>query len=819
MKKLLIVTFLMIILGACAQAEIFQGSAQGYGGEVTVLFEKEGRSITSIRAKGEQEDMGYAALYELPQSIVQNGLEFTDVIAGATVTSKAILQAIEHAVPLSITEHEQATEGPVLFDPDKTAEQLAEDYYRPASKGWNGTAYSVRLCTFEEDGIERSLLLYYDTDTGKCYDYFNGRYVFFVFPTLFGDPVDPQYPSPTYFLPYTRLSRAEMIWTMGSSNEGVWNAYHAFNPPPSSQPESSQEKGRSFLEALMAAATTDSLPPIPDYRNDYRTFYELTVPQGNRFPRIQPAAQDAPDSRIPRDKDALVFSTEDWERTQVITATYTYGYQTIFFAYPKSTDGIGTAWHDLFSDMLLFTQADPAAPMLPNADYLNTLRPGAQLLIGDKKNGYTPGQAVVSDQSLATYLEYDRLGQRISRYCHEAATIGDMLRAYEQLPKAYQAWLPAQPASTTEIRKGLTVSTYLELEEALRTAKNGATILLANDIPLHTGLTFPRKKLTLTSESADQPFSLYRSEGYEGTLLWLSTGSTLALENVRIDGHVTQNRLPLRDPVMVVEKGASLTLGEGSSIENHTGESIIDSYPGSTVTLDGGAVRYNRCAFYVLECYGKLTIKAGEISDNLILNDNVHGTIVISGAGKLLMTGGAIHHNIVPSGGGAIYIQSGKATAEIKGGEIHHNYGTAGAIYSAARTLTLSGGSIHHNVGDNTGAIFASPGAWDGNTKFIMTGGEITENRTLSTGGNFGSSGVHIEGMEWTSGVSSSKFKGSFDMRGGAIRNNRGGMGVGLLIYSVDGSATIGPKAVVEGNTILTMAGGKLKDQRPKNNK
>ncbi|NLD34690.1 MAG: FMN-binding protein [Clostridiales bacterium] len=817
MKKLLIVTFLMVIFGACAQAEIFQGSAQGYGGEVTVLFEKEGRSITSIRAKGEQEDMGYAALYELPQSIVQNGLEFTDVIAGATVTSKAILQAIEHAVPLSITEHEQPTEGPALFDPAKTAEQLAEDYYRPASEGRDGTAYSVRLCTFEEDGIERSLLLYHDTDTGKCYDYFNGRYVFFVFPTIFGEPVDPQYPSPTYFLPYTRLSRAEMIWTMGSSNEGVWNAYHAFNPPPSPPPESGQEKGKSFLEVLMAAATTDSLPPIPDYRNDYRAFYELTVPQGNRFPRVQPAALDVPDSRIPRDKDALVFSAEDWERTRVISAAYTYGYQTIFFAYPKSTDGTGTAWHDLFSDMLLFTKADPSAPMLPNADYLNTLRPGTQLLIGDKKDGYTPGQAVMSHRSLADFLENNRLGQHISRYCHEAATIGDMRRAYEQLPRARQAWLSTQLASTTENKTGPTVSTYPELEDALRTAKNGATILLANDIPLHTGLILPRKKLTLASESADQPFSLYRSEDYEATLLRLSTGSTLALENVRIDGHM-QNRPPVQNPVMIVDKGASLTLGEGSSIENHTGLSVINSFPGSTVTLDGGAVRHNRCAFYVLECYGKLTIKAGEISDNLILATDIRGTVFLGGSEKLLMTGGAIHHNVVPSGGGAIYINSGKATAEIKGGEIHHNYGSAGAIYSDARTLTLSGGSIHHNVGDNTGAIFASPGPRDGNTKFIMTSGEITENRALSTGGNFGSSGVHIEGMEWIGDVSS-KFKGSFDMRGGAIRNNRGGRGVGLLIYSVDGSATIGPKAVVEGNTILTMAGGKLKDQRVKNNK
>ncbi len=827
MKKLIVLTLFMMVIGGCAQAELFQGSAQGHGGEVTVLFEVKGNWITKFRAEGENETMGQIALYEMSRSIVNNGVEFTDVVAGATVTSEAILKAVKSAVPLVISEHEAQADVPALFDPAKTTEQMADDYYRPIDENWDGSAYSLRLCTFEEDGIQRSMLVCYDEDTGKCYDYFNGRYVFYLFPDPLSSVSDPMYPSQTYFLPHTHLSRAELSWLMGNSNEAVWNAHHAFNDlstvvdtkemSPSAQPESGQ--GRSFWEVLFSSAVIDDGPAIPDYRDNYRAFYELTIPQEIRFPRIQPSAQDASDSQVPKEKDSMPFTTEDADRTHVITAYYTHDYKAVFFVYQKSTNGNGTAWYDLFNDALLFTQESADDPLLPNVDYLNALRPGAQLLLGEKENGYKPGEAVLSTQSLTVFLEHNSVGKRISRFCQDAETIGDVRRAYEQLPSMYWAWPPEQPQTSIAPETGSAVRTFLELEEAFRTAKSGATILLANDIPLHTGLTIPKKKLTLSSASDEQPFALYRALGYERELLTISSGSTLTLENVRIDGRMVQNQSLQKKAAMVVEKGASLVLGARSSVENHAGESVVYGHYGSTITLDGGAVRHNHCGFGVIKCFGKFTLKAGEINDNQVLIDNVLGTVLIGGDGKLLMTGGAIHHNIVPSGGGAIYIQSGKATAEIKGGEIHHNYGTAGAIYSAARTLTLSGGSIHHNVGDNTGAIFASPGAWDGNTKFIMTGGEITENRTLSTGGNFGSSGVHIEGMEWTSGVSSSKFKGSFDMRGGAIRNNRGGMGVGLLIYSVDGSATIGPKAVVEGNTILTMAGGKLKDQRPKNNK
>ena len=105
MKKLIIsiLSLLMAVsLTACSSAkeETFEGSAQGYGGTVTakVTFKADKIIAVEVKAPDETEGVGSRAAEELPEKIVAANSADVDVVAGATMTSKAIQSAVRQAV-------------------------------------------------------------------------------------------------------------------------------------------------------------------------------------------------------------------------------------------------------------------------------------------------------------------------------------------------------------------------------------------------------------------------------------------------------------------------------------------------------------------------------------------------------------------------------------------------------------------------------------------------------------------------------------------------------------------------------------------------
>lgn len=112
MKKLLSVALCVIMLlsiVACAnetqappagEKETLTGIGKGFGGEVKVTVTKEGDKIASVVAEGPNETngIGSKAIDELPAKIVEANSTDVDVIAGATVTSKAIIYAVNNAL-------------------------------------------------------------------------------------------------------------------------------------------------------------------------------------------------------------------------------------------------------------------------------------------------------------------------------------------------------------------------------------------------------------------------------------------------------------------------------------------------------------------------------------------------------------------------------------------------------------------------------------------------------------------------------------------------------------------------------------------------
>jgi len=105
-KKVLALCCVLLLLGlaAAAQAaepvETLVGRAQGFAGEIVVTVTKQGDKIIAVEAVGEHETRGIGtlALEQIPQRIVEANSTDVDVVSNATVTSKAIIYAVNNAL-------------------------------------------------------------------------------------------------------------------------------------------------------------------------------------------------------------------------------------------------------------------------------------------------------------------------------------------------------------------------------------------------------------------------------------------------------------------------------------------------------------------------------------------------------------------------------------------------------------------------------------------------------------------------------------------------------------------------------------------------
>ncbi len=105
-------------LGAYASAKytdgLYRASAKGFGGDVTVEITIQDGHIAGVAAEGPNETpgIGSKALAELPGKIVAtNGVENVDAIAGATLTSNAVLNAAAECLRLALN---GATSAPTV---------------------------------------------------------------------------------------------------------------------------------------------------------------------------------------------------------------------------------------------------------------------------------------------------------------------------------------------------------------------------------------------------------------------------------------------------------------------------------------------------------------------------------------------------------------------------------------------------------------------------------------------------------------------------------------------------------------------------------
>ena len=100
MKKLLCLLMALSLLPVCASAEVYEGIGGGKNGDVKVAVTIEDGKITGVSVGENAEDAvpGGLAIERLPSAIVENQSIAVDAVAGATLTSNAILVAVEKAI-------------------------------------------------------------------------------------------------------------------------------------------------------------------------------------------------------------------------------------------------------------------------------------------------------------------------------------------------------------------------------------------------------------------------------------------------------------------------------------------------------------------------------------------------------------------------------------------------------------------------------------------------------------------------------------------------------------------------------------------------
>ncbi|MGN1368852.1 MAG: flavocytochrome c [Aristaeellaceae bacterium] len=102
MKRIsaLLLTLVMLLTMVPAMAETATGTAKGFGGEVTVTATVENGIITGMKAEGKDETVGIGsvALEQLPAAMVDDNTLNVDIVAGATFTSNAVIEAAKAAL-------------------------------------------------------------------------------------------------------------------------------------------------------------------------------------------------------------------------------------------------------------------------------------------------------------------------------------------------------------------------------------------------------------------------------------------------------------------------------------------------------------------------------------------------------------------------------------------------------------------------------------------------------------------------------------------------------------------------------------------------
>ena len=115
MTLVIVLALCLTMLVPAALAETFAATAKGFGGDVTVALTLENGALIAVTAEGASETngIGSRAIELMPAAMLAANSVEVDGVAGATVTSTAVLEAAKAALAASgatLTAQEAAIE-------------------------------------------------------------------------------------------------------------------------------------------------------------------------------------------------------------------------------------------------------------------------------------------------------------------------------------------------------------------------------------------------------------------------------------------------------------------------------------------------------------------------------------------------------------------------------------------------------------------------------------------------------------------------------------------------------------------------------------
>lgn len=240
----------------------------------------------------------------------------------------------------------------------------------------------------------------------------------------------------------------------------------------------------------------------------------------------------------------------------------------------------------------------------------------------------------------------------------------------------------------------------------------------------------------------------------------LAAGQTVTKNTVILGGGHTIARANANGAMLIVDSGATLTLGNSAGTEALT----LD---GKKLTATGPVIQLGS---------GVLNMYEGTILQDNINNANAGaGGVQVGGGGTFNMYGGRIWDCEGMQGTGGVVISGGAYL--LSGGVVSGNKGSGfgGGICLTSGRFEMSGGAVSYNKGGFGGGLYIENPA---GASVKLTGGEISYNDAAVLNGGIGwSQGLHISiaGTPVVTGNieggSLEGSKGSYTLSDGAVSN------------------------------------------------
>lgn len=331
-----------------------------------------------------------------------------------------------------------------------------------------------------------------------------------------------------------------------------------------------------------------------------------------------------------------------------------------------------------------------------------------------------------------------------------------------------------------------------------------------------------------------------RASSFTDALVKVPSGSELTLKNITINGgadnpsssNIATNSTyasgKSKAPILVVETGGTANIQEGTILENNSNEPNMSSnklvvsgyigmggavYSNGTLNMTGGTIRNceAQCGGGVYIENGTFYLSGGVIDNNYARDivsyrnrmENYHknagGGVYVHGQSKMYMSGGTVSNNQSSREGGGISL-----------GWLNRNNGSA--ISSYQTYFTMTGGVITENFAVSTGGglnvtagceATISAGYITNNT---AEGKEYQDSDEYVNAGTytqvFTGGGIYIDAQQWDSRGNSSGVPGRCIIHRVIVTDNTADYGGGLASCSTS-DTTLGAKINIGDGTAI----------------